>query len=98
MTRKIKLFTTLGSTFSAFCVSDNVIPINSDPPYENMTTSRAEKIAPYPLGKKPPNSIRFCRPVVWAPGMIPNTIPAPNTINTIIIPILIAASQNSNSP
>ncbi|MNW69240.1 hypothetical protein D3C74_482070 [compost metagenome] len=54
MILNMKLPTILGITFSAFSVSVKVRPISSDPPYENITTSSAEKIDVNPFGKNPP--------------------------------------------
>ncbi len=70
------------------------------PMKEKTTSSTPVRIAPGPLGRKPPWSVRFDRPArsLSTPGRIPSTASAPITMNAPIATTLMPANQNSNSP
>ena len=69
----------------------------SAPTMEKITTTIAAKIAPTPLGKKPPCAVRLLKSIALL-GHSPNTNRLPRNRKTTIAATLIPANQNSNSP
>ncbi len=96
-TRRITDWVALAIAFSGSCDSAAATVAISAPTMEKTTTTMLEKIAPTPLGRKPPWSVRLLKSRPW-PGHRPSTNRVPSTRKAMIAKTLIPANQYSNSP
>ena len=65
-TRKITDWVALAIAFSGSCDSAAATVAISAPTMENTTTTMLEKIAPAPLGRNPPWSVRLLTSKLWS--------------------------------
>ena len=87
----------LAIAFSGSCDSAAATVAISAPTIENTITTMLEKIAPAPLGRKPPWSVRLLTSKPWS-GQSPMTNRVPRTRKAMIARTLMPANQYSNSP
>ena len=96
-TRKITDWVALAIAFSGSWDSAAATVAISAPTIENTTTTMLEKIAPTPLGRKPPWPVRLLTSKSWS-GHSPRTNSVPRTRKAMIAKTLMPANQYSNSP
>src|SRR4051794_27216574 len=96
-TRRITDWVALAIAFSGSCDSAAATVAISAPTIEKTTTTMLEKIAPAPLGRNPPWSVRLLRSKPWS-GQRPITNRVPSTRKAMMASTLMPANQYSNSP
>src|SRR3954451_889278 len=96
-TRTITDCVALAIAFSGSCDSAAATVAISAPTIENTTTTMLEKIAPAPLGRKPPWSVRLLTSKFWF-GHRPMTKSVPRIRKAMMAKTLMPANQYSNSP
>src|SRR3954462_567601 len=93
-TRKITDWVAFAIAFSGSCDSAAATVAISAPTIEKTTTTMLEKIAPTPLGAKPPWLVRLLTSKLWS-GQSPTMNRAPRTRKAMIANTLMPANQYS---